>query len=102
MTMDPKLEERLRGAAADSMDPPMELRYDRVLAPKATPAAGVIGWTRYSWTKPARRCVKCSRKVTTGIVRIGHKGRETDPIFRVLCSSCYSELLETPEPEVWE
>ena len=101
MTMDPKLEERLRGAAAESSDPPKEFRFERVSSSKPTPAAGVIGWQRYSWHTPARRCVKCNRKVTTGVIRQGHKGRESEAVFRVLCSNCYSDLMNTPEPEEW-
>ena len=97
--MDPVREMRLRGAAAEASDigHSLEMRFTR--RPTPPPAAGVIGWERYSWQAPKRRCVKCSRKVTSGVVRIGQAGRETESTFSVLCSTCYSDVMSLDTPE---
>ena len=101
--MDPATELRLRGAAADAIDigHDLEMRFSRPGAASRPPAAGVIGWERYAWRNPKRRCVKCSRKVTSGVVRVGMAGRETDPRFAVLCSTCYTDVMESETPEGW-
>jgi len=101
--MDPVREMRLRGAAADASDigHGLEMSFHRSKKESKKPDAGVIGWERYSWQAPKRRCAKCSRKVTSGVVRVGMAGRETESTFAVLCSSCYSEVMSLETPEGW-
>jgi hypothetical protein len=98
--MDQKTEDRLRAAAAESAEgfgTPGDFQFRQ--ARGSAPAAGIVGWERYSWKGIKRRCVRCTRKVTSGVVRLGMAGREADPVFKVLCSSCYTDILELQTPE---
>jgi len=91
-------EMRLRDAAANAAEyGANDFRFDT--RPKAT--TSTIGWVRYSWNGIKRRCVRCSRKVTNGVVRSGQEGREKELEFRVLCSSCYSDVMNLETPEGW-
>ena len=100
--MDQSTEDRLRQAAAEASEMGHGLDVSFHRAGSKRPAAGVIGWERYSWSTPKRRCAKCSRKVTSGVVRVGMAGRETELEFAVLCSSCYSEVMSLDTPEGFE
>ena len=98
--IDPATEERLREAAASSAMEAGEFSFRNAPKPPAR-TTSTLGWIRYSWNLPKRRCAKCARKVTTGVIRSNMRGRERDEAFRVLCSSCYSEIMSTPTPEEW-
>jgi len=50
-----------------------------------------FGWTGYTW-KINRRCVKCKRKITDGIVNINQLGKELEPSFKALCWNCWYDL----------
>lgn len=102
--MDQSTEDRLRQAAAEAseMGHGLDVSFHRAGHHSRRPAAGVIGWERYSWSTPKRRCAKCSRKVTSGVVRVGMAGREAELEFAVLCSSCYSEVMSLDTPEGFE
>jgi len=99
--MDATRENRLRQAAADASEMGHGLDVTFRRSTSRPPAAGVIGWERYSWQAPKRRCAKCDRRVTSGVVRVGMAGRETEAAFAVLCSSCYSEVMTLETPEGW-
>ena len=50
-----------------------------------------FGFRQYAF-KPKRRCVSCNRRVYVGIINLNDEGREHEPDFRVMCTSCYRAL----------